>query len=140
MPLDSHGHGGWIEPVGPISDPAPAPAGPKGKHLPEGIEEQVHLPGLEVPLQHLWLGVGHLPRKPLAPGCRLPHGPGPRTSAPAGQPWISVRRLPPFPRSREAVSRVTGFTARSSVPLPSQPEPAARPSRRRSRLSIPQRA
>ena len=65
MPLDGHGHGGGIEPVGPVSDPASPAAGPEGKHLPKGIEEQVQLPGLKVPPEDPGLGVGYLAREPM---------------------------------------------------------------------------
>ena len=65
MSLNGHGHGGGIEPVGPVSDPTPATAGPEGKHLPEGVEEQVHLPGLEVSPEHLGLRKGNPARKPI---------------------------------------------------------------------------
>ena len=59
MPLDGHGHGGGIEAVGPISHPTPASAGPEGKHLPEGVEEQVHLLGLDMTPEDFGLRVGH---------------------------------------------------------------------------------
>ena len=64
MPLDGHGHGCRIHAVRPVANPAAPAARPKREDLPEGVKHQGQMVCIELPGQHLGIGVRHLTRQP----------------------------------------------------------------------------
>ena len=64
MPLDGHGHRCRIHAVRPVADPSAAAARPKWQNLPKGVKHQGQMVCIEMPGQHLGIGVRHLTRQP----------------------------------------------------------------------------
>ena len=64
MPLNGHGHGCRIHAVRPVANPAASTTRPKREDLPEGVKHQGQMVGIEMPGQHLGIGVRHLTRQP----------------------------------------------------------------------------
>ena len=51
--LHGHGRSGRVKSIRPITNPAAPPTSAKGKHLPEGIEEQRHVRFVQMPGQSI---------------------------------------------------------------------------------------
>ena len=64
MPLDGHGHRCRIHAVRPVANPPAATARPKRQDLPEGVKHQGQMAIIEMPGQHLGIGVRHLTCQP----------------------------------------------------------------------------